>query len=48
MNESVARELAADYPNLDFSVPVSLSQFQPWILRKGSEALRDSLNARLR
>ncbi|MDE6428063.1 MAG: transporter substrate-binding domain-containing protein [Muribaculaceae bacterium] len=48
VNESVARELAADYPNLDFSVPVSLSQFQPWILRKGSEALRDSINARLR
>ncbi len=48
VNESVAKDLAADYPNLDFSVPVSLNQFQPWILRKGSEALRDSINARLR
>lgn len=48
VNESVAKELAADYPNLDFSVPVSLNQFQPWILRKDSEALRDTINGRLR
>lgn len=48
VNESVAKELAADYPNLDYSLPVSLNQFQPWILRKDASALRDTLNARLR
>ncbi|MDE6535284.1 MAG: transporter substrate-binding domain-containing protein [Muribaculaceae bacterium] len=48
VNESVAQLLATDYPNLDFSVPVSLNQFQPWILRKDASALRDTLNARLR
>ncbi|MDE7111794.1 MAG: transporter substrate-binding domain-containing protein [Muribaculaceae bacterium] len=48
VNESVARELAVDYPNLNYSVPVSLNQFQPWILRKSDTALRDTLNARLR
>lgn len=48
VNESVAKELAADYPNLNYSVAISLNQFQPWILRKGSESLRDTINARLR
>ena len=48
VNESVAREMAADYPNLDFSVAVSLNQFQPWVLRKSDTALRDTINARLR
>lgn len=48
VNESVAREMAADYPNLDYSVAVSLNQFQPWVLRKSDTALRDTINARLR
>ncbi len=48
VNESVARELAGDYPNLDYSVAVSLNQFQPWVLRKDRQDLCDSINARLR
>lgn len=48
VNESVAKELAADYPNLDYSVAVSLNQFQPWALRKDRQDLCDSINARLR
>ncbi len=48
VNESVAREMAADYPNLDYSVAVSLNQFQPWVLRKTDTALRDTINALLR
>lgn len=48
VNESVAKELAADYPNLNYSVAVSLNQFQPWVLRKDRRDLCDSINARLR
>lgn len=44
VNESVARRMAADYPMVDISTPISLAQFQPWIVAKGHEALRDSLN----
>lgn len=47
VNESVAENMAADYPNLNYSVAVSLNQFQPWILRKDRQALCDSINARL-
>lgn len=44
VNESVARRLAAEYPDIDISTPVSLSQFQPWIVSSSHEALRDSLS----
>ncbi|MBP2691167.1 MAG: transporter substrate-binding domain-containing protein [Muribaculaceae bacterium] len=44
VNEAVARKIASDYPGLDVSTPISLSQFQPWILRSDESALRDSLN----
>lgn len=47
VNSSVAAELAKAYPQLDFSLPVSLTQFQPWLLNKGNEALRDTINSRL-
>ena len=42
VDEATARRLAADYPQLDVSVPVSFSQFQSWAV--GREALRDSFN----
>lgn len=42
VDEATARRLAADYPELDVSVPVSFSQFQSWAV--GREDLRDSLN----
>lgn len=44
VNESVARKLAEEYPQIDISTPVSLTQFQPWVLAKDEVALRDSLN----
>lgn len=47
-NAALAAEVAADYPRLDASVPVSLTQFQPWVLRAADSTLRDTLNLRLR
>ncbi len=47
VNGEVARALASDFPNLDCSMPISMTQFQPWILRASDAALRDTLNARL-
>lgn len=44
VNEAVARRLADQYPDLDISTPISLNQFQPWMLNKDKTALRDSLN----
>ena len=44
VNETVARKIAADYPQIDISTPVSMSQFQPWLLPKSKTELRDSLN----
>lgn len=44
VNESVAKRLSSDYPDLDMSTPISMTQFQPWIVDKGKTALRDSLN----
>lgn len=43
VDEATARRIAADYPALDVSVPVSFNQFQSWAVRKAE--LRDSLNA---
>lgn len=47
-NSSLAAEIARDYPDLDYSVPVSLTQFQPWILRADRTDLRDAINERLK
>lgn len=44
VNETVARRLGAQYPDIDISTPISLNQFQPWMLNKDKSALRDSLN----
>lgn len=48
VNESVARRIAADYPDIDISTPVSLNQFQPWIVPKNRPELLDSLNGWIR
>lgn len=42
VDEATARRIAADYPQLDVSVPVSFNQFQSWAV--GREELRDSFN----
>lgn len=44
VNESVAKRLSSDYPDLDISTPISMAQFQPWIVNKDKIELRDSLN----
>ncbi|MDE6134644.1 MAG: transporter substrate-binding domain-containing protein [Muribaculaceae bacterium] len=44
VNEAVASRIAADYPQLDISTPMSFSQFQCWAVTPGDSALLDSLN----
>lgn len=44
VNRSIARAMASRLPNLDRSVPISLSQFQSWIVSKDRKSLCDSLN----
>jgi membrane-bound lytic murein transglycosylase MltF len=44
VNRSIARAMMASLPNLDRSVPISLSQFQSWIVSKHRKGLCDSLN----
>lgn len=44
VNESIAKKLAADYPDLDITTPISMTQFQPWIVNCDKVPLRDSLN----
>lgn len=47
VSESTARSLAKNYPNLDYSVAISLKQFQAWLLLPADSLLRDRLNAML-
>lgn len=42
-NSTMAREMQRLHPSLDCSVDISLSQFQPWVTRRGDTALRDKL-----
>lgn len=44
INESIASQLAHDYPGVDSSTPVSFSQFQAWAVNRERQALADSLN----
>lgn len=48
VNKSVAEDMARDFPNLTFSVPLSLTQFQPWVLRADRPDLRDLINRHLK
>lgn len=45
IGEAVARRIVADYPALDISTPVSLSQLQCWAVAPGDSVLLDSLNS---
>lgn len=45
VNESLAKKMQATHHTLDFSVAVSFTQFQSWLLRRDRESLRDSINA---
>lgn len=44
VNESVARHMAADYPDLDISVPISFSQFQTWLVNRDNKDLLTRLD----
>lgn len=48
VGEAVARRIAAEYPNLNVTTPISLSQNQCWALAPGDSARLDSLNAWLK
>lgn len=44
VNESVVRRLASELPELDIPIPISMSQFQPWLLKSDKGELKDSLD----
>lgn len=44
VSEAVGQRIAADYPELDISTPISLSHFQCWAVAPGDSTLLDSLN----
>lgn len=45
VNERTAEEMSGTYPNLDYSTPVSFTQFQVWVLPKGREDLLNKINS---
>lgn len=45
VSKAVAQRMAADYPALDLSTPVSFNQLQVWVVAPGDSVLLDSLNA---
>ncbi len=44
VNESVARAMASDYPDVDISTDISFTQFQSWICRRDDMILLKRLN----
>jgi len=46
-NSSIAEVIARDYPRLNYSVAVSLTQFQPWVMRKDDIKLKNMLDSLL-
>ncbi|MBR5102697.1 MAG: transporter substrate-binding domain-containing protein [Muribaculaceae bacterium] len=45
INETIARQLAKKYKEIDISTAISFSQKQSWVLSKDNTVLRDSLNS---
>lgn len=45
VNESVARRLAHDYPQVDISTAISFTQFQAWIMRRDDATVRAALDS---
>lgn len=49
VNERIASKMKAmKYDSLDYSVPVSFTQFQTWAIAKDNDVLRDTINAWLK
>lgn len=44
VNERTAEDMLALYPDLDFSTPVSFTQFQVWVLPLGRDSLLKDIN----
>lgn len=44
VNEKTAEEMQARYPDLDYSTPVSFTQFQVWVLPQGRDSLLKKVN----
>lgn len=44
VNEKVAEEMKGRYPDLDYSTPVSFTQFQVWVLPLGKDSLLMKVN----
>ena len=48
INEKTAEQMKAQYPDLDYSTPVSFTQFQIWIMPQGRDSLLNLVNAYLK
>lgn len=44
VNEKTASNMKAVYPDLDYSTPVSFTQFQVWVLPQGHDSLLNKVN----
>lgn len=47
INEKTAEQMKEQYPDLDYSTPVSFTQFQLWIMPQGHDSLLNLVNAYL-
>lgn len=48
VNEKIAQQMKEQYPDLDFSTPVSFTQFQVWVMPLGKDSLLYLVNKYLR
>lgn len=44
VNEKIAEEMKNQYPMLDYSTPISFTQFQVWVLPQGKDSLLKRIN----
>ena len=44
VNEQIAKDMSTAYPELDYSTPVSFTQFQVWVLPQGRDSLLVRVN----
>lgn len=44
VNEKIAEQMKEQYPDLDYSTPVSFTQFQLWIMPQGRDSLLNLVN----
>jgi len=45
INETVARRMAGDYPDVDITTAVSFTQFQGWVMRSSDTGLRAAIDS---